>query len=210
MRKFVGQVIVPVALLVCAASSVATLPASAESISRPVALAELAKLGRGIDAVSLTDQSGQPLTWKELNGRPRAVFFGFTKCPVICPVTVWELDAALAKIGKAGDAVQVVFVTLDPERDTPAAMKSYFSSFGTRVRALTGADTDIQRVAKSFEVVRERVALDGGDYTLDHTAAVFLLDDKGTVVDTLAYGTPQDVIVKRLRDLTGRTAVRKN
>jgi protein SCO1/2 len=123
---------------------------------------------------------------------------------------VWELDAALGKIGKAGEAVQVVFVTLDPARDTPESMQSYFSSFGTRVRALTGSAGEIDKVAKAFEIVRERVALADGDYTLDHTAAVFLLDAKGVVVDTLAYGTPQDVIVKRLKDLIDKAPVRKN
>jgi protein SCO1/2 len=210
MRNVVVQVVVSLALLVLAISGVAAGPASAESVSAPVVADGLVKLGRGIGDVVLTDQAGAAVAWKKLAGRPLAVFFGFTKCPVICPVTVWELDAALAKIGKRGDAVQVVFVSLDPERDTPEAMKSYFSSFGTRVRAFTGPMGDIERVAKAFEVVRERVALDGGDYTLDHTAAVFLIDAKGAVVDTIAYGTPQDVMVKRLESLIGRTPVRKN
>lgn len=210
MRNVVVQVVVLVALLVSAASGVAAAPASAESVSAPVVANEFTKLGRGIGDVVLTDQAGRAVAWKTLAGRPLAVFFGFTKCPVICPVTVWELDAALAKIGKPGDAVQVVFVTLDPERDTPEAMKSYFASFGARVRAFTGAMVDIDRIAKAFEVVRERVALDGGDYTLDHTAAVFLIDAKGAVADTIAYGTPQDVMVKRLESLIGRTPVRKN
>ncbi len=197
-------------LLIAASQTVAGVPASAESMLRPVAASEFANLGRGVNDVSLTDESGRAVRWHELSGKPRAVFFGFTHCPVICPVTVWELDAALKKLGKRADAVQVVFVSLDPERDTPAVLKSYFSSFGTRVRALTGASAEIDRVAKAFEVVRERVALQDGDYTVDHTAAVFLLDGDGIVVDTLAYGTPQDVIVKRLESLIARTPVRKN
>lgn len=199
MRKFAVRTVVSMMLFAGLAASVAALPT-----------ADLAKLGRGIEGVVLTDQSGTAVTWSKLAGRPRAVFFGFTKCPVICPVTVWELDAALAKIGKPGDAIQVVFVTLDPERDTPEAMKSYFSSFGGRVRALTGPMADIDRVAKAFEVVRERVALQDGDYTVDHTAAVFLLNKAGAVVDTVAYGTPQDVIVKRLKALIAPAPVRKN
>jgi protein SCO1/2 len=210
MRNVVVQAVVSVTLFTCAAAGVAAPPASAESVAAPVVADDLAKLGRGIEGVVLTDQAGVKVTWQALAGRPRAVFFGFTKCPVICPVTIWELDAALAKIGKAADAVQVVFVTLDPERDTPEAMKSYFSSFGGRVRALTGPMADIDRVAKAFDVVRERVALQDGDYTVDHTAAVFLLGKNGAVVDTLAYGTPQDVIVKRLKDLIARAPVRKN
>lgn len=210
MLKFVGQAFVLSGLFFGAGLTVSVGPASAESVLNPVVADEFAKLGRGIADVSLTDESGRSVRWQELGGKPRALFFGFTHCPVICPVTVWELDAAFKKIGKTADGVQVMFVSLDPERDTPSVLKSYFSSFGGRVRALTGAMADVDRVAKAFEVVRERVALQDGDYTLDHTAAVFLLDQNGAVVDTLAYGTPQDVIVKRLENLIGRAAVRKN
>jgi protein SCO1/2 len=210
MLKFVGQAFVLSGLFFGAGLTVSVGPASAESVLNPVVAGELAKLGRGIADVTLTDESGRSVRWQELGGKPRALFFGFTHCPVICPVTVWELDAAFKKIGKTADGVQVMFVSLDPERDTPSVLKSYFSSFGGRVRALTGAMADVDRIAKAFEVVRERVALQDGDYTLDHTAAVFLLDRDGIVVDTLAYGTPQDVIVKRLENLIGRAAVRKN
>ncbi|MFM9862877.1 MAG: SCO family protein [Micropepsaceae bacterium] len=210
MRKNVVQSIVFAALFSGSVWTVAAAPTERESIPGPVVADDLTKLGRGIGDAALTDEAGTAVRWQELHGRPRAVFFGFTHCPVICPVTVWELDAALKNIGKRANGVQVVFVTLDPERDTPAVMKSYFSSFGSRVRALTGPTAEIERIAKAFAVVRERVALKGDDYTLDHTAAVFLLDANGTVVDTLAYGTPQDVIVKRLENLIGRPPVRKN
>jgi protein SCO1 len=210
MRSFALQLVVLATFLWSGGSTVAAAPPAPESIPAPVVANDLAKLGRGIADVALTDEAGRTVRWDALHGRPQALFFGFTHCPVICPVTVWELDAALKKIGKRADGVQLMFVTLDPERDTPAVMKSYFSSFGPRVRALTGDGAEIERVSKAFAVVRERVALQGDDYTLDHTAAVFLLDAKGTVVDTLAYGTPQDVIVKRLENLIARPPVRKN
>lgn len=210
MRTTLRNRLVFSALIIAASLSVAAVPACAESVRQSVVASEFANLGRGVNDVSLTDESGRTVRWNELGGKPRALFFGFTHCPVICPVTVWELDAALKKIGKTADSVQLVFVSLDPERDTPAVLKSYFSSFGPRVRALTGAMPEIDRVAKSFEIVRERVALQDGDYTLDHTAAVFLLNGEGAVVDTLAFGTPQDVIVKRLENLIAVTPVRKN
>jgi protein SCO1/2 len=175
--------------------------AHTKTFPAPTVAAEFVKLGKGVDDVTLTDQSGQPVHWRDLNGHPRALFFGFTHCPVICPVTVWELDAAIAKLGPVAKDLQIVFVSLDPDRDTPKVLKDYFSSFATRVRGMTGKQADIDRVAKAFEVQHERVALDGKDYTLDHTAAVFLIDEHGTVVDTLAYGTPQDVTEKRLRQL---------
>ena len=163
--------------------------------------ASLARLGRGIDSVALTDHAGKNVRWSDLNGQPRAVFFGFTRCPVICPVTVWELDTALEKIGPAGKSMQIDFVSLDPKRDTPEILRSYFSSFKGRVRALTGTDRSLNRIAEAFEVEHRKVALQGNDYTLDHTAAVFLLDARGNVLDTIAYGTPQDVIVERLNRL---------
>jgi protein SCO1/2 len=166
--------------------------------------AGLGKLGQGIGDTTLIDDTGKELKWASLGGRPHAVFFGFTNCPVICPVTVWELEAALKKIGADKDDIQVVFVSLDPARDKPEVLKSYFSSFNGLVRGLTGTDANVARVAKAFEVTYEQVALTGRDYTLDHTAAVFLLNKDGAVVDTIAYGTPQDVIVARLKGLLGK------
>jgi len=169
----------------------------------PAPEADFATLGRGIDDVELVDDKGAKLRWAALKGRPRAVFFGFTRCPVICPVTVWEIDAALEKVGKDGESVQMNFVSLDPARDTPAAMNSYFTSFKARMRALTGSAANVARVAKAFDVVHKKVALNNGDYTLDHTAAVFLLDENGAVVDVMGYGTPQDTMVKRFKQLLG-------
>lgn len=179
------------------AMGLVAMPACAAAATPEVRAATA--LGRGVDDVKLIDDSGRTIAWKDLNGRPRAVFFGFTHCPVICPVTVYELDAALDKIGKSADRLQVVFVTLDPARDTPKAMKEYFSGFKGRVRALTGSQAAIDRVAKAFEVEHERVPLKGKDYTLDHTAAVFLVNAAGEVVDTVAYGAAPDVLVDRLK-----------
>ncbi|MEQ1865177.1 MAG: SCO family protein [Micropepsaceae bacterium] len=191
--------------IVVFAAALAAAPSSVgrESSGTPPVASELAQLGRGIGNATLVDDTGATMRWDELHGRPRAVFFGFTHCPVICPVTVWEIDAALKKIGVGGDKIQVVFVTLDPARDTPKVLKDYFSGFNGLVRGMTGTQTQVDRIAKAFEVSHERVALMGGDYTLDHTAAVFLLDAKGSVVDTIGYGTPQEQTVARLRRLLG-------
>jgi protein SCO1 len=186
---------------VLAAADAPTTHAAAQAAPAPEA--DLATLGHGIDDVELVDDAGKRVRWTALKGRPRAVFFGFTRCPVICPVTVWEIDAALEKIGKDAEGVQMNFVSLDPARDTPAAMNSYFSSFKSRMRALTGSRANVARVATAFDVIHKKVALSNGDYTLDHTAAVFLLDEKGNVVDVMGYGTPQDAMVKRFKQLLG-------
>lgn len=189
------------AAAVLAAADAPTTHAAAQAAPAPAA--DLASLGQGIDGVELVDDSGKRVRWADLKGRPRAVFFGFTRCPVICPVTVWEIDAALEKVGPGAENVQMNFISLDPARDTPETMGNYFTSFKARMRAMTGSAANVARVAKSFDVVHKQVALSNGDYTLDHTAAVFLLDEKGKVVDVMGYGTPQDVMVERFKQLLG-------
>jgi protein SCO1/2 len=160
-----------------------------------------ADLGRGLDGVTLVDDVGDEVRWGTLKGRPRAVFFGFTHCPVICPVTVFELNDAIDDIG--GPDIAIEFVTIDPERDTPARLQEYFSGFGERVRAFTGTPEAIAQLAGAFEVVYRRGVPEEGGYTMDHTATVFLLDSSGRVVDVIAYGSPAEVIQARLRALVG-------
>jgi protein SCO1/2 len=162
---------------------------------------ELAPLGQGIDQVTLIDATGATVRWADLRGVPRALFFGFTNCPVICPVTIYELTAASERIGARAQTLRIDFVTVDPERDTPERMRAYFSGFGPQVRGFTGAPEMLQRVIRAFEVTADRVALENGSYTMDHTATVFLLDRDGRVADVLAYGSEPTVIEGRIVDL---------
>jgi protein SCO1/2 len=167
--------------------------------------ASLTRLGQGIDDATLLDENGKTIVWRDLKGQPRALFFGFTHCPVVCPVTVWELDSALLELGAEAGSIKVTFVTLDPARDTPAVLRNYFSGFKGRVQPLSGTQAVIDRIAKSFEVTAQKVNTGNGDYTLDHTAGVYLLDPSGNVVDTLAFGASREVTVTRLRALvTGK------
>ncbi len=160
----------------------------------------LAACGQGsADEVVLTNHLGEKVRWGSLNGAPRALFFGFTHCPVICPVTIFELTDAMDKIGE--NSLVIDFVTIDPERDTPQRLREYFTGFGPRVRAYTGAADAIARLARVYEVTYKRQALEGGDYTMDHTATVFLIDAHGRTVDVVAYGSPPDVLQSRLRSL---------
>lgn len=164
---------------------------------------EYARLGRGVGDVALVDETGASVRWREFDGAPRAVFFGFTNCPVICPVTTYELNDALDRIGGPAEDVKINFVTIDPERDTAQRMQEYFSGFGPRVHGLTGEPEAIARLAGAFEVVYRRSPAENGAYTMDHTATVFLLDASGRVVDVVAYGTPPEVLEARLRALVG-------
>jgi protein SCO1/2 len=130
----------------------------------------------------LIDQEGRTVTDQDLRGRPFLVFFGFTHCPDVCPTALFEISEVLGKLGPDAQKVAALFVTIDPERDTPAAMKDYLSSFNPRLVGLTGDPTAIAAVAKEYRVYVKKVPLDGGDYTMDHTALVYLMDKNGKFV----------------------------
>jgi protein SCO1/2 len=131
---------------------------------------------------SLIDQDGRTVTDKDLRGRPFLVFFGFTHCPDVCPTALFEISEVLGKLGPEAQRVSALFVTVDPERDTPAQMKDYLSSFNPRLVGLTGDPAAIAAVAKEYRVYVKKVPLDHGDYTMDHTALVYLMDKDGRFV----------------------------
>jgi len=142
---------------------------------------------------SLTDQTGRTVTDKDLRGHPFLVFFGFTHCPDVCPTSLFEISEVLGKLGPDAQKVSALFVTIDPERDTPAAMKDYLSSFNPRVVGLTGDPAAIAAVAKEYRVYVKKVPLDNGDYTMDHTALVYLMDKDGRFVTPFNLKrTPED------------------
>jgi len=130
----------------------------------------------------LVDQNSQPITEQDLIGQPYLVFFGFTHCPDVCPTTLFEVSEILRSLGSDGDRVRALFVTVDPERDTPEKLKDYLSSFDPRLIAATGDDAAIKAVEKAYRVYAKKVPLDGGGYTMDHTAIVYLMDKEGRFV----------------------------
>jgi protein SCO1 len=134
---------------------------------------------RAVDPFTLTDQLGQPFTMAALQGKPSLVFFGFTHCPDVCPTTL----ATLAQVRKtaAVNGLQVIFVSLDPLRDTPKAVGAYVRAFDPAFVGVTGAPQAIDKMAANFGVATARVELPGGDYTIDHSAALFLLDTHGRI-----------------------------
>jgi protein SCO1/2 len=131
---------------------------------------------------SLIDQDGKTVTEAALKGKPHLVFFGFTHCPDICPTTLFDVSEIFRALGKDGDKVGAFFVTVDPERDTPKAMKDYLGSFDPRLRGLSGDTQAIQAMEKSYRVYAKKVPTSGGDYTMDHTAIVYLMDRNGQFV----------------------------
>lgn len=130
----------------------------------------------------LTDQNGKSVTEADFKGHPSLVFFGFTNCPEVCPTTLFDISEVLNRLGSDADKVNALFVTIDPERDTPAKLKDYLSSFNPRLTALGGDPAAIAAVAKAYRVFYEKVPQDGGNYTMNHTAIVYLMDKQGNFV----------------------------
>jgi protein SCO1/2 len=130
----------------------------------------------------LTDQSGATVTEKSLQGRPTLIFFGFTHCPDVCPTSLFEISEVLRAMGKDADRVNAYFISVDPERDSTAAMKDYLSSFDPHLKGLTGAPADVAKVTTEYRVYAKKVPLKDGDYTMDHTALVYLMDRDGKFV----------------------------
>lgn len=130
----------------------------------------------------LTDQNGQTVTEANLAGKPSLIFFGFTHCPDVCPTSLFEMSELLLALGPNADKVNAVFVSVDPERDTPAVMKDYLSSFDPHLRGLTGDPQAVAKVISAYRVYAKKVPLKDGDYTMDHTALIYLMDRNGRFV----------------------------
>ena len=137
---------------------------------------------------TLTASDGRPFSSERLKGKPFALFFGFTHCPDVCPTTLARLARLRTALGKGDESFAIVLVTVDPERDTPAAMARYAGLFGTPVIALTGSVTAIEAVKKQFGVYSANVPQAGADYNVDHTATVFLIDKSGKFAATISPG----------------------
>lgn len=130
----------------------------------------------------LVDQDNKTVTDSDLKGKPSLIFFGFTHCPDICPTTLFEVSEILGRLGNDANRVNALFVTVDPERDTAGKLKDYLSSFHPQLRGLTGDSASIANIEKAYRVYSKKVPLEGGGYTMDHTALVYLMDKEGRFV----------------------------
>jgi protein SCO1/2 len=130
----------------------------------------------------LTDQNGKPISDRDLRGHPSLVFFGFTHCPEVCPTTLFGISEILNKLGPDAAKVNAVFITVDPERDTPATLKDYLASFNPRLVGVGGDADALAAVAKAYRVYYKKIPLKDGDYTMDHTAIVYLMDKNAQFV----------------------------
>ncbi len=131
---------------------------------------------------ALVDGDGKPVTQAAFAGEPVLVFFGYTHCPDVCPTTLDAISQTLKALGP-DRPVKALFITLDPERDTPAVMKDYLSSFDPRIVGLTGTQAAVDRVAHEYRVYAKKVPTGDGGYSVDHTGVVYLMDGRGDFVE---------------------------
>jgi protein SCO1/2 len=158
----------------------------------------------------LQDPAGRAVTSEDFRGRFQLVAFGFVSCPDVCPTTMLEMQQVLARLGARARQVQPIFITVDPQRDTPEVLRAYTAAFDERIVGLTGSEALVRRAADAFNVRYARQQEPGAPadvYTMDHTAGMFLLDPGGRLVARLGYGTPVPELVARIRqwlDAAGR------
>jgi protein SCO1/2 len=151
---------------------------------------------------ALTDHTGKPRTLADYRGKAVVVFFGFTQCPDVCPTTLATLAQTMKTLGPEADRVQVLFVTVDPERDTPALLSHYVPAFDPRFVGLTGDAAAIDRVAKEFKIIyQKQPGATPGSYTVDHSAGVFVFDPQGRLRVYASHGQGPEVFAHDLREL---------
>lgn len=149
----------------------------------------------------LTSQTGATVSDADLEGAPFGVFFGFTHCPEVCPTTLWEMSEALKALGPDAERLKILFVSVDPTRDTPEFLARYLQSFDPRIVGLTGTEEEIASVGKAYRAYWRKIPTEGGDYTMDHSTSVFLMDAAGRFVGTIAYGEQADTRLAKLKRL---------
>ena len=152
---------------------------------------------------TLTGTDGKPFSSDRLAGKPFAIFFGFTHCPDVCPTTLARLARLRRAVGKGDDAFAILFISVDPARDTPADMGRYAALFETPIIALTGTQAQIDRVKDAYGIYSAKVPQPGTDYSVDHTATIFLMDAHGKFVATITPDESDPPALAKLRSLAG-------
>ncbi|CAH0158347.1 SCO1 protein homolog [Massilia sp. Bi118] len=151
---------------------------------------------------SLTDHTGKPRTLADYKGKVVVVFFGYTQCPDVCPTTMAEMAGVMQKLGPQADQVQVLFITLDPERDTQPLLASYVPAFDKRFVGLYGTPEQTAKTAKDFKVFYSKVpGKDPGSYTIDHMAGSYVFDRDGRLRLFIRHGGGADAIVHDIKQL---------
>jgi protein SCO1 len=191
-------IVIVMGFLIGAVAGAAMLALTENGSGRAVMTSGKADIG---GPFKLTDQHGKTVTDGDFRGRVMLVFFGFTHCPDICPAELQVMSATLDALGPKGADVVPIFITLDPERDTPEVMGDYVKNFGSRFVGLTGSPEAIAAVAKAYHVAYSKYQPGGtaSDYSIDHSAFVYVMGKDGEYLTHFAYGTPVAKMAETLR-----------
>jgi protein SCO1 len=149
----------------------------------------------------LVDQNGKTVTDGDLKGKWSLVYFGYTHCPDACPTALNDISIALDELGSKRAAVRPVFITVDPERDTPEVLKSYVTSFDAPILALTGTPEEIAQAAKDYRVYYAKHPEAGGDYSMDHSSVIYVMDPQGRFTASFTHENSPEEIAERLKKL---------
>ena len=139
---------------------------------------------------TLVSHEGKTVTDRDFRGAPNLVFFGFTHCPDVCPTKLFEISEVLRATGERGRALRALFITVDPERDTPDMLKNYLGSFDQRIVGLTGDRAAVDAAIRAYRGFARKVPVQDGDYTMEHTALVYLMDKNGRFVGSFNLARP--------------------
>ncbi|WP_034493234.1 SCO family protein [Afifella pfennigii] len=150
---------------------------------------------------ALVDDLGEPVTEEILRGKPTAIFFGFTHCPDVCPTTLAEMAGWSEALGERANDMNFIMMTVDPERDTPEQLHDYIGAFEADIRGISGEPDDVRAVLDDFHVYYRKVPMEEGDYTMDHTASVFLLDETGRLAGTISFQEDTETALAKLNRL---------
>jgi protein SCO1/2 len=191
-------------LLLAVFAGVAMLTANAAAPASEFRTSDITGQGYGDGMPRLIGPDGRARSRDDFKGRVTVLLFGFTHCPDLCPTALSNLSEVLDELGEERDRVQIAFITIDPERDTPEVLRDYMSAFGPNFVALTGGAVAIRKAAKTFNVFFQKIPLPGGDYTMDHSAVIYVVDPQARVrLMFTASRRPEDIahdILELLRE----------
>ena len=177
----------------------AVVPGALDKLQAPAQVLSIGKATVG-GPFTLTDHTGRRVTDKDFRGQHLLVFFGFTYCPDVCPSGLQVMTAALEELGPKAEKITPIFISVDPERDTPEQLALYVSSFHPRLVGLTGTPEEIQQVAKAYRVYYKKVEDEGSTagYTIDHTSIIYLMSPTGEFITHFTHATPVSAMVEQL------------
>ncbi|SRR5688572_13199597 len=179
--------------------ALAVVPGALDKLQAPAQVLSIGKATVG-GPFTLTDHTGRRVTDKDFRGQHLLVFFGFTYCPDVCPSGLQVMTAALEELGPKAEKITPIFISVDPERDTPEQLALYVSSFHPRLVGLTGTPEEIQQVAKAYRVYYKKVEDESSTagYTIDHTSIIYLMGPRGEFISHFTHATPASVMVEQL------------